>query len=401
MPQYLSQALLGQDHAAVDGGSVCCTETAFHSLRPRHHRDFSSFTAAPPPAAAPPAGAPPATSAGGEANDADPGEGTKIEYNIPGLNKKIMLDGTDLSKCKSDCNNAPEIKGQEDIVEGGTTTDKGFLTGTSADLAGDCEAFCTAEVASSQCFPGTSTVVVRNAGRLPLEKLSVGDEVLVLRSKQSGATRFDASSVELTYEPVIAWLHHEPDRKLDVLTISHELGSLSLTPDHLVFSKQAGDAVPYSIAARDVVIGDRVLAPWMDGSLSEPKVLDVCPSVGVGAYCPLVPSGRLIVDNTLASCYMVPQDIVDSPAYPKVVAAVKSIFGKEDAHEICHALMEPLRTSWTSQTLAASLKSSLSVRGTADSHAAVAEKRSEQIIGNAKIHPYGTFLYVLAKSVGF
>jgi hypothetical protein len=134
-----------------------------------------------------------------------------------------------------------------------------------------------------QCFPGESSVTVKDVGAVPLQNLRSGDEVL----GKNGV-----------YEPVLGFLHVTGAGQVsDFLVVKHSHGQLRVSPHHVIFV-ETGDKL-----AADVGAGDKVFVS--DGSsavLSE--VLSVVRSSGrSGMFAPLTPSGTVVVDNVVASNY--------------------------------------------------------------------------------------------------
>lgn len=98
------------------------------------------------------------------------------------------------------------------------------------------------------------------------------------------------------YVEVVAWMHRELGVVGDAMEIVSQVGTLRLTPDHLLFveSPQGVLAVP----AREVAGGDRVVV-----AEGVAKVNVVTKTEIEGYMLPLTTSGDLLVDGMLASCY--------------------------------------------------------------------------------------------------
>lgn len=400
MPGYIRDALFAErgscawHEAAHDNFDDYCLSLPSRKLRPRRPRHPVGFTAA-PATGQPPEGGQPAEGEKKEEGDGDKKEeGTQIEYQADN-GKTIMLNGEDEEKCIKSCQDAPELKDQTE--EGGTSM-MNMASGGEKAMVGGCVRFCQTEF-QIQCFPASSTVVVRDQGRVPLSKLRTGDSILVLQQRTSSWQAGDGGTERaLEFEPVISWLHYEPDAEMDVVQVTHSLGEVSLSLDHLLFVRRAGSSCFEGVRAREIRIGDHVLAPWIDGSVAEPEVVALSRRRAIGAYCPLTASGSLLVDGTAASCYSTPSDLTSSPAYASLLQNVKRATGRDRGHELSHMLFFPVRlfhqttAQWRIQFGDAKATMPISSTQLSDRDADTVEKPIEPI------HPYGVFLYVLAKS---
>lgn len=395
--QVLNALLLGDQSSTAWPGETPHHDFEDYGLwrarRVRHNHHAVSLTAAPPQGAPPPAPAqPPAAPSqgappqGGEGKEGAKGdESTMLEYQAEN-GKTIKLNGENEDTCMDSCKNAPEIK--DSSASGGSSMMNMASGGEQAMVTG-CIRFCQQSF-EIQCFPASSTVVVRDQGRIPLSKLRLGDDVLVIHRGRSN----DASDWALRFEPVISWLHYEPDKEMEVLQVHHTLGEVSLTPDHLLFVRRGGSGSVAAITAREVRVGDRVLAPWLDGCLVEPEVTEVGCRRATGAYCPLLPSGVLLVDSTAVSCYCLPNDLASSPVFAPMLRVLNDAVGRQSAHEAAHMLFLPVRLlqqvheQWQTQLGHVKVVAAMEDRGLT-----LADKPTEPI------HPYGLFFYVLAKSL--
>merc|ERR1712151_1419440 len=128
----------------------------------------------------------------------------------------------------------------------------------------------------------------------------------------------------------------EPCAKADMLCISHQYGKVRMTSDHMIFVQQSGSSKHKAIFAREVQIGDRLLAPWIDGGLSSPEVTSIGWESFAGLYAPFLGSGALVVDGAVVSCYAIPRHIAEAEL-PHCLCAM---FG---AHALAHLSHLPLR----------------------------------------------------------
>lgn len=312
---------------------------------------------------------------GGDAGDTGSaaGSGKTVEFTTRS-GKTVVLNNESKSECIESCKNAPELKDANNA--GGIDGLLGAVSGGERQSVADCINFCGVEH-EMWCFPGDSTVVVRGRGRVPLSELCLGDMVLMASpsSHRPPADTEQSSAVlgppdeaaakagcgrELQFSAVLAWLHRDPEAEAEVLEIQHELGKLRLTANHLVFaqrrsvqhddrscsrsyfgsspSSSSTAAVP--TIAREVEVGDRVLAPWFDGTLALPQVKSVAQLRKRGLYAPLLDGGNLVVDGTVASCYAIPRHIAASPLFKHLG---KYCDDGAAFHAAAHVLFLPLR----------------------------------------------------------
>ena len=136
------------------------------------------------------------------------------------------------------------------------------------------------------CFSADSWVFVKGKGRVNIETLQEGDEVM------------DSS---LRYTRVVSWLHKDDFALAEYLKFEIP-GSdpLYASADHLLFDPLLNDyVVADKVRSLAVLSFDATLQPL---ALScEPKRV-ICK----GMYAPLTESGSFIVQNVVASCYAAP-----------------------------------------------------------------------------------------------
>lgn len=268
--------------------------------------------------------------------------------------KEVQLSGDSISGCLASCEKAPElqqpaatpsISSLTSMVGGSGGAGGGGGSGSQQELE-TCKKFCNKEFETS-CFPGDAIVLVRNSGPVPMVRLRVGEEVLVVRREtlqSEGPTASDAIATELPdwslgYEPVLAFLHRDCDSEGEVLRICHSLGQVHITRSHLILVRRCEGQPTVPVRADEVRIGDQLLAPWIDGSFSASQVHTIEKYWGHGLFAPLVASGLLLVSGTVVSCYAAPQPL---PASNLVRAAV----GTADwalYHTLAHGAFWPLR----------------------------------------------------------
>jgi len=184
------------------------------------------------------------------------------------------------------------------------------VTKTTSCVNGVCESST-----STTCFPGQAEVQVEDRGFLKINSLKVGDMVLV-----------ESSSGKLVYEPVLSFIHAKRDgAESEFLSIQHATGSIRISANHMLFVATAFGRVDK--AADRIVEGDELLvaSPGASEFAAPSRVLSVTREVtDLGMYAPLTPSGKIVVDETVASNYA-------------------TMHGLHFGHEASHAAFFPLR----------------------------------------------------------
>lgn len=311
----------------------------------------------------------------------------------------VTVSGESQDKCIDDCQVKLKRPPPGPAGGGGFSALGGMqelATGGEHAEIQDCANFCRTEF-EVFCFPGDSTVQVRGRGRVALSELREGDAVLALKPSEQKAAS-GANAWTLSFDKVLAFLHYDPAWEGEFCEIRHELGKVRLTGNHLLFVQRASTNSVEPILARDVCAGDRVLAPWIDGTLATSMVSE--PPILVrsrGLYAPLLDSGTVLVDGTAASCYAMPSDVVRSRAF----SLVNRVAGTAGIHAVAHALCAPLR-AWCSGRHEPALPQRLPPLEagamlqdewcTSDRVVTMAKKRS------AGVHPYAWVMYVVVAS---
>ena len=135
------------------------------------------------------------------------------------------------------------------------------------------------------CFPGDAIVEVKGKGNISLDKLQIGDEVLV---------------GNLKFEPVYSFAHKDVARSAQYLQLTTDSGAtLEISKQHLIFAERG------HLPASHVKPGDKLyLAP--DGRLDVVK--EVKNVTRKGVYAPLTYSGSIVVNSFKVSAYVALQD---------------------------------------------------------------------------------------------
>ncbi|CAF1121737.1 unnamed protein product [Didymodactylos carnosus] len=134
--------------------------------------------------------------------------------------------------------------------------------------------------------------MTREGNVTELSNLKVGDQVLSVDNGQN-----------LIFEPILGFIHAEPNGFYDFLSIfitapCNDTIVLSVTSNHLIFLYKNA----YPIFAGKVRVGDD-LQIVVNEKLSYGKVVDVKLRKSEGFYAPLTSTGKIVIDNVLASNY--------------------------------------------------------------------------------------------------
>ncbi len=169
------------------------------------------------------------------------------------------------------------------------------------------------------CFPMNSTVSRKGDGLVTLDRINIGDEVLVAS---------DEGTVQ--YDPVIGFLHWENETKHLFLRIQHNDGTLTIHKDHFIPCSSPPDAPVDFMRSNDLNVGDSVRTLWIDGTVKSSTITSISEIEEVGLICPITMSGRIIVDSVDCSCYSPPSGFL-----PWNIS-----------HAACHFVMAPVRLNY-------------------------------------------------------
>ena len=142
---------------------------------------------------------------------------------------------------------------------------------------------------NSGCISGDSIVQVLGKGLVLIKDLQVNDKV------------FDGEK----YQPMYSFGHLERDRAMEYLEIHHEIagegGLIEVSPDHLVFVTGQEDP----IRADQIQVGDSLSVLTAEHEWHASTVTKIHLEVSrTGAYLPLTPEGRILVNGVLLSTYV-------------------------------------------------------------------------------------------------
>lgn len=153
---------------------------------------------------------------------------------------------------------------------------------------------------SGGCFPGTSTVMLKNGNRKEMRDLRPGDQVL---SADSGGN--------LLYSDFIMFMDQDSmtRRVFYVIETTAPVRRITLTAAHLLFlASNSSDDLSTMTAtfASKVRPGERlVIFDSKRAQLKPVTVARIYMEEHEGSYAPVTAQGTIVVDQVLASCYAV------------------------------------------------------------------------------------------------
>ena len=140
------------------------------------------------------------------------------------------------------------------------------------------------------CFSGSSVVQVRNKGAVYMSKLEIGDWV------NTGGDKF---------EPIYSFGHRNHDQKAVFLQIhAGNSNILEISLDHMVFESKIDKFVPASTLEKGDILLD---------STGEPMIVESVNQItAIGVYAPFTPSGKIVVNDIVASSFVAMLESKDS-----------------------------------------------------------------------------------------
>ena len=162
---------------------------------------------------------------------------------------------------------------------------------------------------SDGCFPESATVVVKNGFRKTMDSLRSGEYIQVI------------DNGEICFEPVITFIHRQPEVLQEFLSITTATNkNLKITEDHLLFVKRKGRAI--AIPARDTETGDTLYVRG-NNILTTDTVQAIISVYEKGVYAPVTLSGTILVNDVHASCYF---DVLSHEWSHRAMGAARAIY---------------------------------------------------------------------------
>ncbi|CAF2434063.1 unnamed protein product [Rotaria sp. Silwood2] len=140
-----------------------------------------------------------------------------------------------------------------------------------------------------ECFPSDATVDVLNVGKVRLSSLNIGDQVRIIDDQN-----------QVSYSPIIAFLHRELDEKASYKRIRTKNAAIELSDRHLIRHRNDG-----FIWAEKLIKGDEILVSSSKNTnkTNWEKIIDISEVNRQGLMAPLTEQGTIIVNNVHVSCY--------------------------------------------------------------------------------------------------
>lgn len=190
---------------------------------------------------------------------------------------RLFVGGTEVASSNGDF----ETTKTESVAVGKSQFTVAPVTPTAAPVSPTTAPVAPTPAPPSFCFAGSSNVVLKNGGTVKMDQLQIGDLV------QTGPN---------TFEPVYSFGHRDKDQNAAFLKIVTSAESLlELSADHMIFIKDVGFAPASTLRKGDALItgqGHEVIVKGVQSTKSN------------GVYAPFTPSGKIVVDNVLASCFI-------------------------------------------------------------------------------------------------
>ena len=162
---------------------------------------------------------------------------------------------------------------------------------------------------SDGCFPESATVVVNNGFRKTMDSLRSGEYIQVI------------DNGEICFEPVITFIHRQPEVLQEFLSITTATNkNLKITEDHLLFVRRKGREI--AIPARDIETGDTLYVRG-NNILTTDTVQAIISVYEKGVYAPVTLSGTILVNDVHASCYF---DVLSHEWSHRAMGAVRAIY---------------------------------------------------------------------------
>ncbi|KAK6186132.1 hypothetical protein SNE40_008229 [Patella caerulea] len=151
---------------------------------------------------------------------------------------------------------------------------------------------------SGCCFAGNNnSYVQKRRGRVYIESLKVGDEVLVI-----------FGDGKLGYSEVWCMAHEDADKETEFLELRTPNREIHISPRHFIAVKK-DDVELDMVMANKIKIGDFLVVCDVnvdadsEGTITNEPVVSIETIQGKGIYNPFTKEGTLLVNGILASCY--------------------------------------------------------------------------------------------------
>ncbi len=146
------------------------------------------------------------------------------------------------------------------------------------------------ELQEAKCFPADSLVICKDIGKIKMENLALGDDVLTC----------DLTG-QLKFEPIILFSHGDKTKTGQYLTLSlSDSSTMSLSSEHLIHVGKLGNLKAASQLQVDDII---FVADNAKDTVTHVSVVAIKVESKKGMFAPHTTGGSIVVDGVVASCY--------------------------------------------------------------------------------------------------
>jgi hedgehog protein len=142
-----------------------------------------------------------------------------------------------------------------------------------------------------ECFPSDATVEVLDVGKVQLSSLKIGQQVRVIDDKN-----------QISYSPIIAFLHRELDEQATYKRIRTKNTVIELSARHLIERQNDGFVWAEKLEKGDKIL---VLSSKHANKTNWEEIIDINEVDKQGLMAPLTEQGTIIVNNVHTSCYAI------------------------------------------------------------------------------------------------
>jgi hypothetical protein len=142
-----------------------------------------------------------------------------------------------------------------------------------------------------ECFPADATVDVFDIGQVKLSSLKIGARVRIIDDNN-----------QITYSPIIAFLHRELNEQAIYKEIRTSSTQIHVSNRHLIYRRNDGFVWAETLSEGDEIL---VLSSKYSNKTNWEEIIDINDVNKQGLMAPLTEQGTIIVNNVHASCYAV------------------------------------------------------------------------------------------------
>jgi hypothetical protein len=142
-----------------------------------------------------------------------------------------------------------------------------------------------------ECFPSDATVEVLDVGKIQLSSVKIGQQVRVIDEKN-----------QISYSPIIAFLHRELDEQAAYKRIRTKNTVIELSARHLIERQNDGFVWAEKLEKGDKIL---VLSSKHANKTNWEEIINIDEVDKQGLMAPLTEQGTIIVNNVHTSCYAI------------------------------------------------------------------------------------------------